>query len=126
MDIEGSEWPVFLNMSSQLLRRFRVMAVEFHNLDHMFARTSFPILKSVFDRILEHFVVVHAHPNNVVEPLALGSITVPRVIEMTFLRRDRAAINGYATAFPHPLDRRNLPSKPDLVLPKAWYRSSPR
>ncbi len=42
-------------------------------------------------------------------------------IQRFLLRKDRAEPKRFATSFPHPLDRPNLASKPDLALPPAWF-----
>jgi len=54
--------------------------------------------------------------------LQIGDLAIPNVIEMTLLRKDRSPATGYATAFPHPLDRTNVPGIPDFALPKPWFR----
>jgi hypothetical protein len=121
MDIEGSEWPVLLNVSEKTLRRFRLIVAEFHNVDRLTDKHAFRIIHAVFDRLLQYFVVAHNHPNNYGGVIRWQSLPIPRAIELTFLRKDRTVPLGYAQQFPHPLDVPNSPRIPDLVLPKAWY-----
>jgi hypothetical protein len=121
MDIEGAEYPVLLNASDRVLRRFRIIIVELHTLDRLIDPVAFALITSALNRVLEHFHVVHIHPNNNVRPVRVAGITIPRLLEITFLRRDRAQPMGFARQFPHPLDQRNLPHIPDLVLPSEWY-----
>jgi hypothetical protein len=48
-------------------------------------------------------------------------VQIPRVLELTLLRRDRVVATGYRDDFPHALDRDNT-SRPPLPLPSMWYR----
>lgn len=122
MDIEGSEWPVLLNLPDEVLGRFRVVIVEFHDLDRLADRLGFRVLGGVFERLLGRFHLVHNHPNNWSGMVRLRDIQLPIVMEMTWLRRDRAVPNGHAARFPDPLDVPNCPTRRDICLPPIWYR----
>jgi hypothetical protein len=123
MDIEGAEFRVLANASDELLKRFRIVVVEFHDLDLMFSRFAFNIIRAVFEKLTTFHRVVHIHPNNTSRLHTRGSLSVPSVMEFTFYRKDRAP-SGLAPAlnFPHPLDADCLPDKPPLVLPDCWWR----
>jgi hypothetical protein len=123
MDIEGTEWHVFLNVSDEVLKRFRIIIVELHSLNKLVDKVGFNLMFAVLDRLLRQFHVVHSHPNNVAPALNVRGLTIPRLLEVTFLRRDRAQLKGYAKKFPHPLDRKNVPERPDVVLPAGWRRA---
>ena len=43
MDIEGSEYPVILDTPSDTLNKFRIMIIEFHDLDLIFNSQFFEI-----------------------------------------------------------------------------------
>jgi hypothetical protein len=122
MDIEGDEWPVLLNVSHATLMRFRIIVIEMHSMWRMMDRLGFRIINATFDKLLREFHVVHLHPNNCTDPVKVAGISVPSLMEITLLRRDSAKVLGPATDFPHPLDRKNVPERPDLVLPAEWYR----
>lgn len=124
MDIEGAEWPVLLNVSPQTLRRFRMIVVELHDLERMLDKHALPIIRAAFDRLLEDFYVVHNHPNSYAGFVQLGSLTIPRVIEMTLYRKDRVISPGFARQFPHPLDQDCAMGRPKIVLPPGWFRSA--
>lgn len=121
MDIEGGEYPVILDTSIETFKQFRILVVEFHNLDHLLNPMGFQHIQWAFAKLLKDFAVVHIHPNNWRKPVEYGDITIPAVMEFTFLRKDRVKKIGPATHFPHPLDRKNLPDKPDYPLPACWY-----
>lgn len=120
MDIEGYEYEVLLSTPIELLRRFRIIVIEFHNIETWAQKDFFNLVQAGIGKLLSEFHVVHNHPNNCCATVNLGGVTAPRVIEMTFLRKDRADATGFATAFPHPLDRMNVPGS-DLVLPANWH-----
>jgi hypothetical protein len=124
MDIEGAEYSSLLAASPELLRRFRVMAIEFHFLGQLGEDPFFGLAASMFGKLLESHVVVHAHPNNFSDVVEVAGVATPRVVEFTFVRRDHDLGIGYATRFPHPLDVENATDRP-MTLPKAWYRADP-
>jgi hypothetical protein len=122
MDIEGAEWPVLLNASRDTLRRFRIIVIELHDLERLMDKHAFAIIKSTFDRLLEDFYIVHNHPNNYGWKVQYRSLVIPRVLEMTFIRKDRVATTRFASTFPHTLDARNDVTRPDVPLPRQWFR----
>lgn len=120
MDIEGAEYYSILNMTDALLRRFRIMVIEFHNLDQLWNSHYFHLSNTVFDKLLESHLCVHIHPNNCAGSIKRHGIDIPEVAEFTFLRKDRVTQKEYATKFPHRLDYKNC-SKVDILLPTNWY-----
>lgn len=121
MDIEGAEWPVLVDASATLLRRFRVIVLELHDLDALFSRQTLPMLDAIFAKLTAHHAVVHLHPNNCCGSVAQHGVEVPRVLEVTLLRTDRVSTTKGGRTFPHPLDAPNLPGRPDLPLPRDWW-----
>jgi hypothetical protein len=119
MDIEGAEYETLLAMSEQLLRRFRIIVIEFHWLNHLWSNLFFRLASSAFRKLLLTHMCVHIHPNNCCGSLKRGGLEIPKVAEFTFLRNDRVMSRSYATQFPHPLDRDNVANAP-LPLPACW------
>lgn len=122
MDIEGAEFSVIEAAPPNLLRRFRIMIVEFHGLQKLGLCDEFERISSVFDKILEDFHVVHLHPNNCCGGEIIAGIEIPRVLELTFLRKDRDHGRNFVTRLPHELDADCVPSRPSLVLDPAFLR----
>lgn len=117
MDIEDAEWGVLASVSPGLLDRFRIMVIEFHHLaDLLFSRSK----REVLERLLLTHYVVHAHVNNAGPIQSTPTLDLPMYLEITFLRKDRAQVAGYATEFPHPLDISNVLGRPPLNLPDCW------
>ena len=124
MDIEGADYQVILNASSELLNHFRILVIEFHFLDKLFDPLMFGIISSCFEKLLESFYVAHIHPNNFYGSVRRGGITIPRIMEFTFLNRKRVASTAPMRIFPHPLDAPNVRHRKNLFLPKCWYTSA--
>lgn len=124
MDIEGSEYTVLPSLDPATLARFRIVVVEFHNLPLLADRVAFRILSLAFMVLLEQFVTVHIHPNNVRPGRRFGKLEIPKTMEFTFLRRDRVRPGGPTPVFPHPLDFDCVPDRPTITLPDAWRPDS--
>jgi len=121
MDIEGYEYEVILSTPEDLLKQFRIIVIEFHFLDRVFDRFTFGIILSCFDKLLQYFHVAHIHPNNRSGSVRRGNVEVPRMIEFTFLNKNRISSTHPQCVFPHKLDIDNVTEMPPLRLPKCWY-----
>lgn len=122
MDIEGAEYRVLLDASEEVLSDFRIMIIEFHHLDRMFAHFPLTLIRATFQKLLRSHYIVHIHPNNVCPPRRRGEIAIPPVAEFTFYRKDRAQLeHGTRLEFPHELDNDNLPENPGYALPACWH-----
>ncbi len=116
MDIEGAEYEVLRHASAALLRRFRIMVIEFHHLQLLKPR-----MVRVFHKLLKSHHCVHLHPNNYSQIYQLRELEIPSVMEFTFYRKDRISEQVYRSDFPHSLDRDNVDASP-LELPPIWFR----
>jgi len=125
MDIEGAEYEVFVETPMAALQRFRMMIVEFHDLERLFDTKMLRLVSAVFAKLGRGFSIVHVHPNNCRGIVSRGGIAVPRVIEVTFVRNDRLAgiRNDRPISLPHPLDEKNCPDLRDTVMPDCWWRA---
>ena len=121
MDIEGAEYETILATSPGLMQRFRVIVVEFHQVQFLWSHPFFQIASRAFEKILQTHTCVHIHPNNCCGSVVKGDIQLPRVMEFTFLRSDRINTSSPALIFPHPLDANNLAGE-TLQLPPCWYQ----
>ena len=123
MDIEGAEYETILSASSDILRRFRIIAIEIHNVDQWFKPISWGCVRTFFAKLLKDFYVVHNHPNNNCPFVQIDDgLIIPTVFELTFLRKDRSPATGFCDEFPHPLDAPNVLDKPDRQLPREMYK----
>lgn len=68
---------------------------------------------------LNHFVV-HLNPNNCCGTVSSSEIKIPRVLEVTYLRKDRSEQNGNVNTFEHPLNEPNLLNARPISLDEIW------
>ena len=122
MDIEGDEYGVLLTTPVETLRRFRIIVVEFHELEELSESRGCERIGLAFEKLLAAFDLVHAHPNNCKPVFRYKGWEVPPVVECTFHRKDRSTCRSPADVFPHPLDRANLHYLADYPLPRCWYQ----
>ena len=116
MDIDRFEYEVIFSTPDRLLNQFRIMAIEFHNLEKLFDPFGFALISSCFDKILNYFHVAHIHPNNYSSVHAHGAIEVPRTLEFTFLNKQRVSSIRPHTTFPHRLDADDNARGPCLLI----------
>jgi FkbM family methyltransferase len=129
MDIEGGEYKVLLDADRTLLASFRILVIEFHAIHNALYDPFLMhnVCLPLFNKIAHDFVCVHAHPNNF-KPYGHRipglKASMPRTIELTFLRRDRfqlAAASGYRRVMiPHPLDDSHVNFRPPFFLESLW------
>jgi hypothetical protein len=117
IDIEGYEWVTLKD--SVRLKEFAQVIVEFH----MAVNIPRNVILATLRHMNEHFVLVHIHGNNCpLQPWL--DISLPRVFECTYVRRDLVTECRVDTGpFPIPnLDYPNSPDFPDLAL--TWWQAS--
>lgn len=122
MDIEGYEYEVIFSIPSKKMRQFRIIIIEFHQLDLLLNKFMFEKFKNAFLKILQTHYVVHIHPNNCCEAIVKDDISIPPVLEFTFIRKDRVENEEFITNFPNTLDV-DCTTNPPLILPKCWYHN---
>lgn len=112
MDIEGAEYRNLLHATHETLSRFRIIVLEIHYLELLSKQQFlFGIFNPIFEKIGKLFGCVHVHPNNCCGNVTFGDdIIVPKVLELTFLRKDRFKARNIPVELPHVLDRSNVPS----------------
>lgn len=121
MDIEGAEYGVLKTADPNALRRFRWAVVEFHGLDLMRSAIALRLrFLPVFRKMSQVFRVVHVHPNNCCGSVEVAGVTIPRVLEVTYLRRDRFLEGGPMGWRPHSLDRDCVSNGLPVKLPVGW------
>jgi len=121
MDIEGAEYEVLLATPRALLNRFRIIILEIHGIDRYLFGDARTQLDQLMDRLLENHIICHLHPNNVCPPVTILGQSIPPLVELTLLRRDRVGdIAGDKPGYPHPLDAPNDNNMPTREFPPFW------
>ncbi len=119
MDIEGSEYETLLTCPSTILAKFRIMVIEFHQVESWAQSDFFKMVEATFRKLLRTHHIVHNHPNNAMGIVNLKDFQAPRVFELTFISKSRGATLGPAV-LPHALDYPNVSYMPDIRLPFQW------
>lgn len=125
MDIEGFEYDVLIAEPMEVLERFSIIIIEFHSFQNIFERQFNRMVTAIFEKLYSSYDIVHVHPNNCCGIASVDGVDVPRVFEVTFLKRNLRKNNYPATSnhmLPHPLDVDNIPSKPPIYMPESWWK----
>ena len=122
MDIESGEYFSILNMSDELIQRFRIIVIEFHGFRKLWNPDFLNLANTTCKKLLQHHTCVHIHPNNASGIYEINNIPIPRTMEFTFLRNDRITEQMPISNFPHHLDVDNVNRKPSITLPEIWYK----
>lgn len=125
MDIEGAEFDVLIDTSTETLQRFRMIVIEFHGMDRLFEPSVLPLFRSIFNKLSHHFQIAHIHPNNCGSNASYRGIEIPPVVEITFIRKDRVAKirQDGPVQVPHPQDQHNVPYNSKVNLPDIWWKN---
>jgi hypothetical protein len=116
IDIEGGEWEVFQAISEPVLRRFRQIVCEFHDLDRLNEVEFGNRARAVFAKLATTHAVIHVHGNNCGNFTNVGNVVVPQSLEVSFALRDAYTLTEAMMNFPTPLDCPNQPGRADLYL----------
>ena len=117
VDAEGAEWQAFAaGEAAAPMQRFRQIVVEFHWFDLVATRAWFHTARKALEHLHRTHAVVHVHANNHAGGALLGGVFFPRVLEVTFARRDSYALEAETCSFPTALDTPCDPGRPDIWL----------
>lgn len=128
MDIEGAEYRNILASPQKILGRFRIAVIELHNLIKMLESSrDIAILHEFMRKLDRNFTVVHVHPNNcsIVRRDLTSGLSLPDVLEVSLIRKDRvmqhSSARHYPASLPHPLDiLPNCRGRPPILLDRSW------
>lgn len=88
IDIEGSEWDVLDQIDTKNLNRFTQIIGEFHDFHEIYSRSHYAKVMRVLTKLNKTHVNINFHPNNWSSYRVVYGLTIPDVIEFTFLRND--------------------------------------
>lgn len=122
MDIEGHEIEAILSISEDVLKRNKVLIIEFHHFNKLYDDTIFNLYNSLFTKILKNFTICHIHPNTHCGTTSFGKLEIPNTLEITFINNEEIITKRKIDyELPHYLDEKNIKNDPNLVLPKIFY-----
>lgn len=121
MDIEDSEWEVFEHASAEDMDHFSQILVEVHKVftwdytepadrEHMARR------RAVLEKIDQTHQLVHLHANNYGSFGLIGGVSIPDVLELTYVRRRGHEFEPCDLSFPTDVDRSNKHGRADFYF----------
>jgi hypothetical protein len=117
LDAEAAEWPALAcGEAAAPLSRFRQIVAELHWFERVADADWFAVAARALCHIASTHAVVHVHANNGGGMALVGGICFPRVLEVTFARRDTYTFEPEHGPFPTALDTPCNPIRPDLFL----------
>ena len=122
MDIDGAEYEVLLSTTDQILKKFRILIIEFHNLDYIAHRGIYSIYLSLLKKLNKNFTICHLHQNNSGSFVKYDDILIPKILEITYIRNDLVKSKTKIKNLPHPLDAKNVLRKNDFNIPAYYYK----
>ena len=112
VDIEGSEWNFFKNISEENINKFKQIILEVHWMVEIEGVKIPDFRIDVIEKINKTHQIVALHPNNYSKTVNVAGLVVPQVLEITFLRKlDNKFIEGTP---PKNLFYPNNPNGPDI------------
>ena len=116
-DIEGEEFDVLETTRLEHLAVFDVIVCEVHYMERLGDPLFFAKVLSSFTKLTANHVPVHLHANNYQNLILVEGVPIPRVLEISFLRKDLDYFRAFSSdPIPGPLDRPNHQGVPDLCL----------
>lgn len=114
VDIEGSEWEVFLGLSSENIGRCDQIIVEFHGIQNLPLHPKFETYVGFLKELSQSHTIVNTHINNWGRYDVIKGIPVPDVLEVTFVKKDmqRDASDDFHGKLNYP----NNPSRSEFHL----------
>jgi hypothetical protein len=122
MDIEGSEYKFFEEITANEINNISQMVIEFHSTHENIAGSWDERKKNCFKKILKTHDLIHLHSNNYA-PLIDNQI-IPQTIELTYVHK-KYIKNDYKLnnkPLPTHLDNPNNPNIPDHILKGFPYQ----
>lgn len=122
MDIEGGEYDVLTFESKELFSKFSIILIEFHGWNNLFDKHFLRMVDYTFKKLFKTHSICHVHPNNCCGITSLDGISVPNVVEVTFIRNDEIKkTKPESIQLPHNLDFRNVILRPEIIMPSIWW-----
>lgn len=118
MDIEGSEYNWINSLSTEQLKKFKQIVIEFHGINDDSWNIKFADKEACFEKLANTHYLVHAHANNYETTTTVANnLPIPNVIELTYVNKNILEVPSQNTdKLPCSLDRPNCSSNPDINL----------
>ena len=107
MDIEGCEWDVLEETTTEAISQFSQIVIELHGLSKaVFTQDHLSVVK-VLQKINQTHQCIHVHANGSSLPLWIGDHVLPDLLEVTYIRRTdvKGKLMMNTRQFPTELDQ---------------------
>lgn len=116
LDVEGSEWKTIESAPRVILEAFAHIIVEFHGFTNMSNIANWNRRLKVLKKLNEVHQCIHVHANNWHNPVMIGGVMMPDLIEVTYVRREDHSFKICDRIFPTEIDQPGSPFKSDIFL----------
>ncbi len=89
MDVEGAEWDFLDTVQVKTLRQFDQIILELHNLVRACGQDDIIKRLNALNKLNKTHQIVHLHANNTGYILQMNGHTIPDVLEVTYVNRER-------------------------------------
>ena len=103
-DVEGAEWALLRATPVSVLRCFRQIVIELHNMEYLTDYGHGNNVRRAILNLTASHRVVHVHGNNTAPYGLVGGIPLPNVLELTLARFDEGEFVKSDEVFPTSID----------------------
>lgn len=117
IDIEGGEWDLLQQVTSESLDAFRFILIELHSLDKLWHASEVQKMTEALQALTANHDVVHIHGNNYDVEVDFSGVRFPRTLELTLVRKsDGSTSSQRAKVSSKSLDEPNNPRLQEVSL----------
>ncbi len=116
IDIECAEWEALDATPDKDIERFEQIVAEFHGFLRIGEQQWREMTQRVLGRLFRSHAAYHVHANNWADFQIIEGVPVPDVLEVSYVRRDRAIVTPSTEFFPTHFDLPCHPDRPEIVL----------
>lgn len=121
MDIEGFEYSAIQALTDEEMSQFTQISMEIHDLQHLlFDAERHFVISECLEKILRHMHCIHIHANNVGWVAERGGVTVPVLLELSFIRKDMANDFERTDTLCVELDEKNNSQNEEINVHHLW------
>lgn len=113
MDIEGFEWEVLKNVSSDTFKAFDQIVMELHGMHNLGHKD---LILAGLENLNRTHQLVHVHANNWGGAINLDGWILPDMLEVTYVNRNNYQFKDSNRFFPTDLDEKNIDQLPEIPL----------
>jgi hypothetical protein len=118
MDVEGAEFAAIIATPTETLRQFRQLVIEVHSVPQLAHEEYAARFIETFSKINSVFNLCHVHANNCAPLLLVEGMPIVECLELSYIRKDVAAVVPSRTVYPTDLDFSNKEGTQDMLL---WF-----